>query len=359
MPFTIVRNDITNMQVDAIVNTANPRPVIGSGCDAGIHKKAGPQLLAARKQIGNIGVGESAATPAFDLDAKYVFHTVGPVWQDGQHGEAILLQQCYESALQLAIAHRCESIAFPLLATGNYGFPKDLALQIALKVFSSFLLQHEMQIYLVVFNREAFALSEKLFRSVESYIDEHYIETKLNDEYCVSDDREREHERRMRIRYAKALRAQKRGDDCMASLCEGMAAPSAPPVCASPQPPSLEELLENTDAGFSETLLKLIDKTGLKDSEVYKKANVDRKLFSKIRNNPDYKPSKLTAVSFALALELDLQGTLDLIGRAGYTLSRCDKSDIILEHFIVNGNYNIFEIDAVLFRYDLQPIHGE
>ena len=355
MPFSIVRNDITNMRVDAIVNTANPRPVIGSGCDAGIHKKAGPQLLEARKQIGSIGVGETAATPAFGLDARYVFHTVGPVWQDGRHGEAILLQRCYESALELAVKRDCESIAFPLLATGNYGFPKDLALQIALKVFRDFLLRHELQIYLVVFNREAFALSEKLFRSVESYIDEHYIEAKLDDEYRVPDGRGYEAARR--IRCAKALRAREREEE--KALCLPMEAPSAPPVCAKPRQPSLEELLKHTDAGFSETLLKLIDKTGLKDSDIYKKANVDRKLFSKIRNNPDYRPSKLTAVSFALALELDLKGTLDLIGRAGYTLSRSDKFDIIIEHFIVNGNYDVFEIDAVLFQYDLQPIHGE
>lgn len=358
MPFQIVRNDITRMQVDAIVNTANPRPVIGSGCDAGIHKKAGPQLLEARKQIGNIGVGQVAATPAFGLDAQYVFHAVGPVWQDGLHGEAALLQSCYENALKLALVHNCESIAFPLMATGNYGFPKPLALQIALKVFSRFLLQHEMQIYLVVFDKTAFALSESLIASVESYIDEHYIQDALEDEYTLSDGRVDEAERRMRLRYARALRAEKRAEEILESTCVYDEAP-AHLVTVKASVPSLEELLEKTDAGFSETLLKLIDKTGKKDSDIYKKANVDRKLFSKIRNNPNYRPTKMTAVAFALALELDLKGTLDLIGRAGYTFSRSNKSDIIIEHFIVNENYNIFEIDAMLFKYDLQPICGD
>ena len=355
MPFQIVRNDITKMQVDAVVNTANPRPVVGSGCDAGIHKKAGPQLLEARKKIGNIGVGQVAATPAFGLDAKYVFHAVGPVWQDGLHGEETLLQSCYENALRLALEKNCESVAFPLMATGNYGFPKPLALQIALKVFRKFLLRHEMQIYLVVFDKTAFALSENLVASVESYIDEHYIQDKIEDEYALPNGSFEEAEYR-RLRYAKALRAEKRAEAVLESPCvyDELSAP-----LAAAKAPSLEELLEKTDAGFSETLLKLIDKTGLKDSDVYKKANVDRKLFSKIRNNPDYKPSKLTAVSFALALELDLKGTLDLIGRAGYTLSHSDKFDIILKYFIEHKNYDLFEIDAVLFKYDLQPIHGE
>ena len=183
MPFKIVRNDITNMKVDAIVNTANPHPVIGSGCDWGIHKKAGPQLLEAREKIGDIAVGAVRATPAFSLDAKYVLHVVGPIWEDGNHGEAQLLQQCYENTLNLALSLNCTSIAFPLLATGNYGFPKDKALQIAINVFSSFLMQHEMEIFLVVFQKEAFVLSEKVFQSIEAYIDENYIQSKLEYEY--------------------------------------------------------------------------------------------------------------------------------------------------------------------------------
>ena len=171
MPFEIVRNDITNMAVDAIVNTANPKPLIGSGTDAGIHAKAGSALLEARKKIGNIPVGSSAITQGYGLDAKYVIHTVGPVWQGGGHDEENLLRQCYDSALNLALEHNCQSIAFPLISTGNYGFPKDRALQIAIQAFSNFLPEHEMQIYLVVFHKDAFRLSEKLFNRVASYID--------------------------------------------------------------------------------------------------------------------------------------------------------------------------------------------
>ena len=171
MPFEIVRNDITNMRVDAIVNSANPRPVIGAGTDSRIHEKAGPRLLAARQKIGPIAAGCAAVTEAFDLDAKYVIHTVGPVWDGGSYGEEALLRSCYDRCLQLARELDCSSIAFPLIATNNYGFPKDKALRIAVSAFSEFLMESEMQIYLVVFDRTAFQLSEKLFHGVASYID--------------------------------------------------------------------------------------------------------------------------------------------------------------------------------------------
>ena len=175
MSFEIVRNDITNMRVDAIVNTANPRPVIGSGVDALIHAKAGPRLLQARQRIGRIGAGHAAITPGYDLVAEFVIHTVGPVWRGGFFGEEKLLRSCYDSALKLALEQGCGSVAFPLISTGNYGFPKDKALQIAISAFSSFLMEHEMRIYLVVFDRTSFILSEKLFRDVASYIDENYV----------------------------------------------------------------------------------------------------------------------------------------------------------------------------------------
>ena len=356
MPFEIVRNDIVKMQVDAIVNTANPKPIVGYGVDSGIHKKAGPQLLEARKKIGRIGVGEVAVTPGFDLDARYVIHAVGPIWQDGTHNEEMYLRQCYDKALQAALDHQCESIAFPLLSAGNHGFPKPLALQTAINAFSNFLMEHEMQIYLVVFSLNAFELSSKLFHSVESYIDENYILDKTLDEYGIEDKRDiREAELeqiRRELKLQRRLRMKAELDDL--AVCSSVVM-GAPAIAEAPV--DLENLLLETDAGFSETLLKLIDKTGKKDSEIYKKANVDRKLFSKIRNNPAYKPSKITAVAFALALELNLEETQNFIGRAGYTLTHSSKFDIIIEYFIVNKNYNVFEIDAVLFRYD-QPLIG-
>ncbi len=331
MPFEIVRNDIVNMEVDAIVNSANPKPVIGSGVDSEIHKKAGNKLLTARKKIGDIYFGEAVITPGFDLDAKYVIHTVGPVYRDGNNKEKELLSSCYRKSLMLAREYHCDSIAFPLLSTGNYGFPKPLALQIAVGEISQFLLEYDMQVYLVVFDKDAYALSEKLFKSVSSYIDENYIENKIAQEYESSNVYISNIELR-RLKEQKYATKSINTDDW-------------------------EDMLENLDASFSETLLTLIDRTGKKDSEIYKKANVDRKLFSKIRNNRNYKPSKTTALAFAFALELSIDETKEFISRAGYALSHSNKFDVIVEYFLVNHNYDVFELNEVLFAFD-QPLIG-
>ena len=331
MPFEIVRNDITNMRVDAIVNTANPRAVIGLGVDSAIHEKAGPQLLTARQEIGHIDMGCAAITPAFQLAAKYVIHTVGPVWDGGSYGEEDLLRNCYDNSLRLAVEHGCQSIAFPLISTGNYGFPKDKALQIAISAFSEFLLKHEMQIYLVVFDQTSYKLSEKLFQGVASYIDQHYVDAWQMATYA-----------------AEAPRINRRRREI--DRCETMAMRECAP-CAS-KAMSLEDMLKQADAGFTETLLKLIDQTGKKDSEVYKKANISKQHFSKIRNNPNYKPTKPTAIALALALELDLEATKDLIGRAGYALTNSSKFDLIIRYFIEQGNYNVVEINMALYEFD-------
>ncbi|MEY8394058.1 macro domain-containing protein [Lachnospiraceae bacterium 45-P1] len=355
MPFEIVRNDIVNMQVDAVVNTANPNPAIGTGVDGGIHKKAGHELLGARKKIGCINFGDAVITPGFGLDAKYVIHTVGPIWKDGNHGEEQILASCYRKSLALAKEHKCESIAFPLIATGNYGFPKSLALQIAVREISSFLLGNEMQIYLVVFGKEAFALSEKLFKSVSSYIDENYICSKTLDEYGT----ESVHGSGLEIRrIGESLKDRSRihEDICPSKALEERLDMSVGAAVAMDSD-GWGQLLKDLDAGFSEMLLQLIDRTGKKDSEIYKKANVDRKLFSKIRNNMDYKPSKTTALAFAFALELDVNETKDFIGRAGFALSHSSKFDVIVEYFLVNKNYNVFELNEVLFAFD-QPLIG-
>ena len=346
MPFEIVRNDIVNMQVDAIVNTANPQPIIGYGCDAGVHKKAGPRLLEERKKVGNIAVGDAKITLGYELDAKYVIHTVGPVWKNGDHNEEKLLRSCYDTALKLALEHNCESVAFPLISAGNHGVPKPLALQTAINAFSSFLMEHEMQIYLVVFGKESFALSEKLFSSVSGYIDENYIKEKIFDEYGLKNKRDiKELELAQISRQLDCLAFANRNNDAV-----DFSAPIFENENVIEQ--DIEKLLKETDAGFSETLLKLIDRTGKKDSEVYKRANVDRKLFSKIRNNPAYKPSKSTALAFAVALELNLEETRDFIGRAGFALTRSSKRDIIVELFIKNKKYNIHELNTVLFDFD-------
>ena len=331
------------MRVDAIVNTANPRPVIGLGVDSAIHEKAGHQLLAARQKIGDIPCGSAAITPAFDLDAKYVIHTVGPVWDGGSYGEETLLRNCYDNSLKLALKNNCQSIAFPLISTGNYGFPKDKALQIAISAFSAFLLEHEMQIYLVVFDRKAFKLSEQLFQGVASYIGQNYVDTCEQAVYGVSEEI-----RRNRIRRRRDM-----------EICESAVLRESLPCTpmAAPKAASLEDMLKQADAGFTETLLKLIDQTGKKDSEIYKKALLTKQHFSKIRNNPNYKPTKPTAIALALALELDLEATKDLIGRAGYALTNSSKFDLIIRYFIEQGNYNVVEINIALYEFD-QPLLG-
>ena len=325
MPFEIIRNDITLMRADAIVNTANPLPIIGGSSDARIHEAAGPGLLEARKKIGPIAVGEAAVTPAFRLGAQYVIHTVGPQWRGGGAGEEQLLENCYRSCLALAREHGCASIAFPLISSGTYGFPRDRALQCAIRAISGFLMANEMQVWLVVFHREAYQLSEKLFRGVRSYIDEHYVEEKLRAEI------------RNRRLEPRAMREALPMYECAAS---------------APAPRNLKDLIRQVDAGFSQTLLELIDRTGKKDSEIYTRANVSRQHFSKIRNNPGYRPTKPTAIAFAIALELDLKQTKDLIGRAGYALTNSSIFDVIIMYFIEQGNYDLFEINAALFEFD-------
>jgi len=349
MPFQIVRNDITKMQVDAIVNTTNSTAEVGYGVDTAIHLEAGPELLEARKQLGFIPIGQAAVTPAFDLDADYVIHTVCPVWQGGTRGEELLLANCYSSALRVALENNCESIAFPLMSAGNHGFPKPAALQIAMNAISRFLMVHDMMIYLVVFNKDAFALSEKLFRSVESYIDENYIYKQTLKEYGLS---EKYAVRESELRSNLPMQRRSRSAASMEELC---CAPA--PIAGGSAMEDLETLLKQTDAGFSETLLKLIDQSGKKDSEIYKKANIDRKLFSKIRTNPLYKPKKSTALAFAIALELNLEDTKMLLDRAGFALTHASKFDIIVEYFIKQSNYDIFELNEVLFAFD-QPLLG-
>ena len=339
MPFEIVRNDITNMQVDAIVNTANPKPVIGSGTDTMIHQKAGPRLLLARQMIGDIPRGGAAITPAFDLDAKYVIHTVGPVWQDGSFGETKILRSCYDNALKLALEKQCESIAFPLISTGNYGFPKDKALQIAIAAFSTFLLEHEMQIYLVVFNRDAYKLSEKLFHSVANYIDENYVDT--CEEAAEEDNRRWNRLRReLQSREKRAIQEERMLTPCASSISE------------VPCVDDLDSFLKKKDAGFVESLLDLIKKSGHKNATIYKRANMSKQHFSKLINNPNVNPTKPTAIALALALELNLEQTNKLISRAGYTLTNSSIFDLIIQYYIERKKYNVVEINITLYEFD-------
>ena len=323
MPLIIVRNDITKMPVDAIVNAAKESLLGGGGVDGCIHRAAGPELLAECRRLGGCKTGDAKITKAYLLPCRYVIHTVGPVWRGGGHGEREQLASCYRTSLALAQAHNCETVAFPLISSGIFGYPKDQALRVAVDTIGEFLAENDMTVYIVIFDRAAYQIGNKLFADIAAYIDDHYVDAHT--------DSRRERMRRMGVVESRMLTA-----------CEDA------PMAAS----GLDEALAHLDAGFSETLLKLIDRSGKKDAEVYKKANVDRKLFSKIRNNPDYKPSKPTAVAFAIALELNLDETRDLIARAGYALGPSSKFDVIIEYFITQRDYDIFRINEALFAFD-------
>ena len=323
MPLIIVRNDITKMKVDAIVNAANETLLGGGGVDGCIHRAAGPELLAECRTLGGCKTGDAKITGAYRLPCRYIIHTVGPVWNGGKYGEREQLASCYRTSLALAKERGCETVAFPLISSGIFGYPKDQALRVAVDTISEFLAENDMTVYIVIFDRTAYQIGNKLFADIAAYIDDHYVDAHT--------DSRRERMRRMGVVESRMLTAYE----------------DAPMAVGG-----LDEALAHLDTGFSETLLKLIDRSGKKDAEVYKKANVDRKLFSKIRNNPDYKPSKPTAVAFAIALELNLRETRDLIARAGYVLSPSSKFDVIIEYFIMQRDYDIFKINEALFAFD-------
>ena len=340
MPFEIIRNDITNMHVDAIVNAASRLPRVNAGVDSAIHKKAGPSLLAARKEIGYIQPGSAAITPAFNLDAEYVIHAATPTWVDGMHGETQLLRQAYEQCLDLAVKNNCDSIAFPLLASGNHGFPKGKALQVALSAFSEFLLEHEMLIYLVVFSKESVQLSEKLVQHVSSYIDEHYVSQYERKIYGDAGPRTRREQYQIRRNIE------------MRAACNAMPAPCEASVCELACADDLDSFLKKKDASFVEILLDLIKKSGQKNSTIYKKANLSKQHFSKLINTPDAAVTKTTAIAFALALERNLDQAKELLNRAGYTLSNSSIFDLIIQYHIEHKKYNVVEINLVLYEFD-------
>lgn len=328
MPLEIVRNDITKMTVDAIVNAANESLLGGGGVDGAIHYAAGPKLLDECKTLGGCKTGKAKITGGYNLPAKYVIHTVGPIYEDGKHGEKALLESCYRESLALAKAHNCETVAFPLISSGVYGYPKDQALKVATQVISDFLLENEMKVYIVIFDKAAYKISEKLFSDIAEYIDE----------TCV--DRSTDY-RRESMRMNAPMQASVGLFEADLCECKALSAED-----------DLDAKLKQIDESFSQMLLRKIDEKGMTDAQVYKKANIDRKLFSKIRSDVHYKPSKPTAIAFAISLELTLDETEDMLKKAGFALSRSNKFDIIIEYFIGKGNYNIFEINEALFAFD-------
>lgn len=432
MPLHIIREDITRMKVDAIVAAGSARPGVPTptgGVNGSIHRKAGARLIEALRRLGGIRTGSVTLTAAYDLPCKYVIHTAGPVWKGGTYGEETLLRACYREALQLAVRKRLSSITFPLISTGRYGYPKAAALQAATSEIRAFLQEHELEVYLVVYDREAFAVSSELFAGVQAFIDQHYVDEHRTARNTREEDWAAQFNapiNRRDVEYAKAtskmfeaesdnpdrqteipamftapLDAAEEDFDCRRETLDRFAAlveedekvdsfevkPSAPqrrpwepikmgapmlkremarPMAGSaknkpraPQRPalSLEECLRQLDESFSQALLRLIDEKGMKDSACYRKANVDRKLFNKIKNTPGYTPKKSTVMAFCVALELDMPGCRELLSRAGYALSRSSMFDVIVEYYIGMGTYDVDAINQALFAYD-QPLLG-
>ena len=341
MPFQIIRNDITKVKADAIVNTANPKPQIGRGTDSAIYAAAGEEkLLAERKRIGNIAPGQSVETPAFDLPAKYILHTVSPSWIDGKHNEEALLRKAYDAALTLADRLGCKSVAFPLMAAGSYGFPRDLALSIAIAAFTDFLMDHDMTVYLVLFNGKAFDLASSLFADLKSYIDDNYVAEKRKEEYGSSLSNRRRRES-MALPEADLFR------DADIAFNEGFTAPMAPVSGAIPAQ-SLSDILRQSESTFSEFLLDLLKERSGKDSEVYKRAEISKQLFSKILSNKNYQPTKSTAIQLAIGLQLDIVQTQKLLEKAGFALTRSSKADLVVQYYIERRVYSVTFINEAL-----------
>ncbi len=321
MPLQIIRNDITKVQCDAIVNAANSTLLGGGGVDGAIHKAAGKGLLLECMKLGGCKVGQAKITKGYNLPCKYVIHTVGPKWKGGSNNERELLESCYKSSLELAKENNCQSVAFPLISSGVYGYPMNEAFKVAVDTVAEFLMHNDMLVYIVVYNKNALATGSKLFTDIAQYIDDNYVAEReavfanrnvLEESICLS-----------------PMRAEAFDDSA-----------------------DLSDIVITLDESFSQMLLRKIDESGMTDSECYKKANIDRKLFSKIRSNPDYKPSKPTVIAFCIALELSLAETNEMLLKAGFALSHSNKFDVIIEYFIKRGNYNIFEINEALFAFD-------
>ena len=341
MPFQIVRQDITQMHVDAIVNAANNTLLGGGGVDGAIHRAAGPGLLQECRTLGGCETGKAKVTNAYSLLCRWVIHTVGPVWQGGRAHEAELLASCYRNSLELAAEKGCDTVAFPLISAGAYGYPREEALRIAEETITAFLNEpdHEMLVFLVVFDKASFSVSEERFAEVKSYIDDRYAE---------------EHENKHRWNFAVGSASMAAAATPVQHMKQEM------PVCfeEAAAPAGLERALDQIDESFTEMLLRKIDERGMTDAQCYKKANIDRKLFSKIRGDKHYHPKKSTVIAFALALELDLEETKDMLMKAGFALSHSSKFDIIVEYFISKRMYDIMEINNTLFAFDQMLIGG-
>ncbi|MBR2341152.1 MAG: O-acetyl-ADP-ribose deacetylase [Clostridia bacterium] len=353
MPLYIIRQDITKLECDAIVNAANNTLLGGGGVDGAIHKAAGAELLEECKRLGGCDTGEAKITKAYNLPCKHVIHTVGPIWQGGEKGEKALLESCYKKSLSLAKENGCESVAFPLISAGVYGYPKDKALAVAAESISEFLFKNEMTVYIVVFDKASYQISEELFDDVQEYIDDNYVDDNyVDDNYAdenyVDDNYADENgyylERSGEVCCRRVPIFKESDYDLFGCFEEKIEEPT--------EDLSLLDMLSKIDDNFAVTLLKLIDIKGMSDVECYKKANVSKQTWYKIMNEKEYKPSKNTVISFAIALELSLEEAKRLLSTVGFTLSKSSKFDIIIEYFLLKEEYNIFIINETLFKFD-------
>lgn len=367
MPIEIVRNDITRMRVGAIVNAANESLLGGAGVDGAIHRAAGPALLAECRTLGGCKTGNAKATGAYGLSAKYVIHTVGPIWQGGSQGEQELLRACYMNSLALAREKGCESVAFPLISSGAYGYPKAQAFRVAMDAIRDFLAEDDadMLVYMVLFDRSSFTAGSKLYAGVAQYIDDHYVEAHVDADMEQSRALHFAQKADVSIEMSYSSMADEAAEDGSEETQQrkplhafkGKAKAAGMAASVRPGAGSLEDALKRMEETFSEMLLRSIEEKSITDAACYKRANIDRKLFSKIRSDTNYKPSKRTALALAIALELPLEDTERLLKKAGLALSHSNKFDVIVEYHIVHGIYDIYAINEALFYFD-QPLLG-
>ena len=356
MSFKIIRNDITKMDTEAIVNTANRHVAVGPGCDYAVYTAAGyDELLKYRAEhVGPVEEGEVFITPGFDLQAKYIIHAVSPRFVDGDKGEEEKLRSCYKKSLQLAKESNIKSISFPLISTGGFGYPKEEGMRIAVDEINAFLLGNEMEINLVVFDAKSTALGEKIYPELEAYIDQNYVETRDEEEYgyaCFGSAPKERDSFRLRFAYSPRQSEQVEEYSCAMPVEEETAFDFE-----EQHESKLEERMRHISDTFSQYLLYLIQSKGMENSEVWKRAIVDKKVFSKIKNNANYHPNKITALCLCVGAKLNLDETKDLLARAGYALSPCDKTDIIFSYFIENQIYDMIELDIQLEEHGLPCI---
>lgn len=348
MPLQIIRQDITKMCVDAIVNTTNEEMTGYSGVDLAVHTAAGPELDRFCRTLTPLGLGSAKITPAFDLPCKYIIHTSGPVWQGGDNDETELLISCYNECLKLAKENKCETVAFPLISSGTYGYPKDKVLKIAISTISTFLFDNEMTVYLLVYDKKSYELSEKLFSGIESYIDDNYARRCAGGFFGATFPREKRLSEEADYRRLMS-------SECISAPCVEEDYALAPCSIGSVPKQSLEDFIK-LDESFALKLIKLIDAKGISDVECYKKANVSKQTWHKLMTDKHYKPNKKTAISFAVALELSLDETQNLLSSVGFILSDSSLFDVIIKYCLGNEIYDVFEIDSALFKYDQETL---